>query len=105
MGSRGFPREPQEIQEGCQRLPEAPRGSQRFQRLPDVPRGSQRLPGGLQRLPEAIASSKNAYFEDVFNMAKKLYKMPKNGPKSFQTGSRLLKLLKIAPKIQSHKDF
>ena len=25
--------------------------------------------------------SKNAYFEDVFKMAKKLLKMPKNGPK------------------------
>ena len=53
LGSRGLPREPQETQEGSQRLPEAPRGSQRFQRLPDVPRGSQRLPGGSQRLPEA----------------------------------------------------
>ena len=26
-------------------------------------------------------ASKNAYFEDVFKMAKKLLKMPKNGPK------------------------
>ena len=30
---------------------------------------------GLQNM------SKNAYFEDVFKMAKKLLKMPKNGPK------------------------
>ena len=48
-------REPQETQEGSQRLPEAPRGSQRFQRLPDAPRGSQRLPEaprGSQGVPE-----------------------------------------------------
>ena len=30
---------------------------------------------------EAMGPSKNAYFEDVFKMAKKLLKMPKNGPK------------------------
>ena len=30
---------------------------------------------------EAMGLSKNAYFEDVFKMAKKLLKMPKNGPK------------------------
>ena len=28
--------------------------------------------------------SKNAYFEDIFKMAKKLFKMPKNGPKMIQ---------------------
>ena len=30
---------------------------------------------------EVMGPSKNAYFEDVFKMAKKLLKMPKNGPK------------------------
>ena len=30
---------------------------------------------------EAMGLSKNAYFEDVFKMAKKLLKMPKNSPK------------------------
>ena len=30
---------------------------------------------------EAMGPSKNAYFQDVFKMAKKLLKMPKNGPK------------------------
>ena len=29
---------------------------------------------------EAMGPSKNAYFEDIFKMAKKLFKMPKNGP-------------------------
>ena len=33
---------------------------------------------------EAMGPSKNAYFEDVFKMAKKLLKMPKNGPKMIQ---------------------
>ena len=31
-----------------------------------------------------MGPSKNAYFEDVFKMAKKLLKMPKNGPKMIQ---------------------
>ena len=30
---------------------------------------------------EAMGPSKNASFQDVFKMAKKLLKMPKNGPK------------------------
>ena len=30
---------------------------------------------------EAMGPSKNAYFQDFFKMAKKLLKMPKNGPK------------------------
>ena len=30
---------------------------------------------------EAMGLSKNAYFEDVIKLAKKLLKMPKNGPK------------------------
>ena len=33
---------------------------------------------------EAMGLYKNAYFEDVFKMAKKLLKMPKNGPKMIQ---------------------
>ena len=33
---------------------------------------------------EAMGLSKNAYFQDVFKMAKKLLKMPKNGPKMIQ---------------------
>ena len=38
-------------------------------------------PGASWAVFEAMGLSKNAYFEDVFKMAKKLLKMPKNGPK------------------------
>ena len=39
------------------------------------------LTGFFAGVFEAMGPSKNAYFEDVFKMAKKLLKMPKNGPK------------------------
>ena len=42
------------------------------------------LTGGFGGVFEAMGPSKNAYFEDVFKMAKKLLKMPKNGPKMIQ---------------------
>ena len=42
------------------------------------------LTGCLGAVFEAMGLSKNAYFEDVFKMAKKLLKMPKNGPKMIQ---------------------
>ena len=48
--------------------------------------------------------SKNAYFEDVFKMAKKLLKMPKNGPKMIPKWFKIPKLLEIAPKIRPHED-
>jgi len=53
---------------------------------------------------EGMGPSKNAYFEDVFKMAKKLLKMPKNGPKMIPKWFKIPKLLKIAPKIRPHKD-
>ena len=53
---------------------------------------------------EAMGPSKNAYFEDVFKMAKKLLKMPKNGPKMIPKWFKIPKLLGIAPKIRPHKD-
>ena len=51
-----------------------------------------------------MGPSKNAYFEDVFKMAKKLLKMPKNGPKMIPKWFKIAKLLKIAPKIRPHED-
>ena len=51
-----------------------------------------------------MGPSKNAYFEDVFKMAKKLLKMPKNGPKMIPKWFKIPKLLKIAPKIRPHED-
>ena len=36
--------------------------------------------------------SKNAYFEDIFKMAKKLFKMPKNGPNMIQTWSKIAQI-------------
>ena len=36
--------------------------------------------------------SKNAYFEDVFKMAKKWLKMPKNGPNMIQTWSKIAQI-------------
>ena len=53
---------------------------------------------------EAMGPSKNAYFEDVFKMAKKLLKMPKNFPKMIPKWFKIPKLLEIAPKIRPHKD-
>ena len=53
---------------------------------------------------EAMGPSKNAYFEDVFKMAKKLLKMPKNVPKMIPKWFKIPKLLKIAPKIRPHDD-
>ena len=53
---------------------------------------------------EAMGPSKNAYFEDVFKMAKKLLKMSKNGPKMIPKWFKIPKLLKIAPKIRPHED-
>ena len=37
--------------------------------------------------------SKNAYFEDVFKMAKKLLKMPKNGPKMIQKWFKIAQIV------------
>ena len=51
-----------------------------------------------------MGPSKNAYFEDVFKMAKTLLKMPKNGPKMIPKWFKIAKLLKIAPKIRPHED-
>ena len=51
-----------------------------------------------------MGPSKNAYFEDVFKMAKKLLKMPKNGSKMIPKWFKIPKLLKIAPKIRPYKD-
>ena len=53
---------------------------------------------------QEMGPSKNAYFEDVFKMAKKLLKMPKNGPKMIPKWFKIPKLLEIAPKIRPHKD-
>ena len=53
---------------------------------------------------EGMGPSKNAYFEDVFKMAKKLLKMPKHFPKMIPKWCQIPKLLEIAPKIRPHKD-
>ena len=37
--------------------------------------------------------SKNAYFEDVFKMAKNLLKMPKNGPKMIQKWFKIAQIV------------
>ena len=37
--------------------------------------------------------SKNAYFEDVFKMAKKLLKMHKNGPKMIQEWFKIAQIV------------
>ena len=42
------------------------------------------LTGGFGGVFEAMGPSKNAYFEDVFKMAKKLLKLPKCGPNMIQ---------------------
>ena len=42
---------------------------------------------------EAMGPSKNAYFEDVFKMAKKLLKMPKNGPKMIQKWFKIAQIV------------
>ena len=42
---------------------------------------------------EAMGLSKNAYFEDVFKMAKKLLKMPKNGPKMIQKWFKIAQIV------------
>ena len=42
---------------------------------------------------EAMGPSKNAYFEDVFKMAKKLFKMPKNGPKMIQKWFKIAQIV------------
>ena len=41
----------------------------------------------------AMVPSKNAYFEDVFKMAKKLLKMPKNGPKMIQKWFKIAQIV------------
>ena len=41
---------------------------------------------------EAMGPSKNAYFQDVFKMAKKLLKMPKNGPKMIPTWFKIAQI-------------
>ena len=62
------------------------------------------LTGGCWVGFQAMGPSKNAYFEDVFKMAKKLLKMPKNGPKMIPKWFKIPKLFKIAPKIRPYKD-
>ena len=42
---------------------------------------------------EAMGLSKNAYFEDLFNMAKKLFKMPKNDPKMIQKWFKIAQIV------------
>ena len=42
---------------------------------------------------EAMGLSKNAYFEDVFKMAKKLLKMPKNDPKMIQKWFKIAQIV------------
>ena len=41
---------------------------------------------------------KNAYFEDIFKMAKKLLKMPKNGPNMIQKWFKIAQIVKDSPK-------
>ena len=97
FGSRGLPREPQEAREGSQETPkETPKGGPKIgQKV--VKKWTQKwakkvsscfkkiaLTAGFSGVFEAMGPSKNAYFEDVFKMAKKLLKMPKNGPKMIQ---------------------
>ena len=49
--------------------------------------------GGFGGVFEAMGPSKNAYFEDVFKMAKKLLKMPKNGPKMIQKWFKIAQIV------------
>ena len=51
------------------------------------------LTGPLGAVFEAMGLSKNAYFEDVFKMAKKLLKMPKNGPKMIQKWFKIAQIV------------
>ena len=51
------------------------------------------LTGGFGGVFEAMGPSKNAYFEDVFKMAKKLVKMPKNGPKMIQKWFKIAQIV------------
>ena len=51
------------------------------------------LTGGFGGVFEAMGPSKNAYFEDVFKMAKKLLKMPKNGPKMIQKWFKIAQIV------------
>ena len=58
------------------------------------PRGKKSLwPAGLAGVFEGMGPSKNAYFEDVFKMAKKLLKMPKNGPKMIQKWFKIAQIV------------
>ena len=51
------------------------------------------LTGLFPAVFEAMGLSKNAYFEDVFKMAKKLLKMPKNGPKMIQKWFKIAQIV------------
>ena len=55
--------------------------------------GALRLLGPSWAVFEAMGLSKNAYFEDVFKMAKKLLKMPKNGPKMIQKWFKIAQIV------------
>ena len=94
FGSRGLPREPQEAREGSQETPkETPKGGPKLgQKVAKkcTQKWAKKTISNLKKIAltvgfgavfEAMGPSKNAYFEDVFKMAKKLLKMPKNGPK------------------------
>ena len=106
FGSRGLPREPQEAREGSQETPkETPKGgpklgqkvakkwTQKWAKKTISYRKKIALTGVSWAVFEAMGLSKNAYFEDVFKMAKKLLKMPKNGPKMIQKWFKIAQIV------------
>ena len=107
FGSRGLPRESQEARESSQETPkETPKGGQKLVKKTSIsaPKNEQKKVSACSRkialteawlgVFEAMGPSKNAYFEQK----------KKTVPKWFKNGSRLPKLLKIAPKRRPYKD-
>ena len=118
FGSRGLPREPQEAREGSQETPkETPKGgpklgqkvakkcTQKWAKKASKVNSKNRSDRGLfgrfwwpWGLPKTLT-------EDALKkFYRQIFASPKTVPNWFQNGSRLPKLLKIAPKIRPYKD-
>ena len=75
-------RHPKVVQNLVKKWPKSEPKNEQKKRFPILKKSLRPVPSWA--VFEAMGLSKNAYFEDVIKMAKKLLKMPKNSPKMIQ---------------------